>query len=118
MIADIQPLPARESASRGVPPAQAATGKEVPSRGADQPVAAPAAVAPPDRTRSVEVLNRYLARSQRSLQFVHDPDAGQTIILVVDPASGEVLRQIPAKERVALARWIALSRPTVIDLRA
>jgi uncharacterized FlaG/YvyC family protein len=66
----------------------------------------------------VEVLEQYLASSARTLQFRRDPDAGRTIILVVDPNTGEVLRQIPPKERLALAHWIAPPRTTVIDVRA
>lgn len=116
MIAGLQAGPPRVDAPRPAVPAR--TGNPLPSPGADRPVAAPAAVVPPDRSRSVEVLDRYLADSQRSLKFLHDPDAGHTVILVLHPGTGEVLRQIPARERLALAQRFAQPRLPVVDLRA
>ena len=116
MIAGVQPDPVRDLAPRKAAPAP--SGNSLPVRGSDPPAQPAAAPPPPDMSRSIEVLDRYLADSQRTLQFRRDADAGRTIILVVDPTTGEVLRQIPAKERLALARWIAESRPPLVDLRA
>jgi len=116
MIDGLPPAPVRAEAPRVAAPA--AAGNALPSPGADRPVARPVVAKPPDRSRSVEVLDRYLADSQRSLEFLHDPDARQTIILVVDAGSGEVVRQIPAAERMVLARHFFQPRPTVIDLSA
>ncbi len=98
--------------------APAAAGNPLPSAGADRPVAAPVATKPPDRSRSIEALDRYLADSQRSLQFLHEPEAGQTLILVVYPGTGEVVRQIPAREQLVFARHFFQPRLPVIDLRA
>src|SRR5262245_21820983 len=117
MIAGVEPRPVREVAAPRAPPPQAVPGKSLQASGGSppQPAAAPP---PPDLSRSVEVLEQYLANSARTLQFRRDPDAGRTIILVVDPNTGEVLRQNPPKERLALAHWIAPPRTTVIDVRA
>jgi hypothetical protein len=117
MFAGVQPGPVRETAHQSVPPARAASGNPVPASGGDPPVRMPAPP-PPDLSRAAEVLDRYLADSQRSLQFRRDPEAGRTVIFVVDPNTGEVLRQIPARERLALARSFAVPRPPVVDLRA
>jgi hypothetical protein len=110
-------VPVRETAHPSVPPARAGSGNPVPASGGDPPVRTPAPP-PPDLSRAAEVLDRYLADSQRSLRFHRDPDAGRTVILVVDPNTGEVLRQIPPRERLVLARTIAAPRLPVIDLRA
>jgi hypothetical protein len=118
MISGLPPGAVRAAAPRSEARALPVSGNALPSPGREPPAAAPAAVAPPDRSRSIEVLDRYLAESQRSLQFLHDPEAGHTVILIVHPGTGEVLRQIPARERLALAQWIAPPGPPVIDLRA
>ncbi|HET8755001.1 MAG TPA: flagellar protein FlaG [Solirubrobacteraceae bacterium] len=117
MIAGVQPGPVRESAFQGAPPARAPSGNPVPVPGGEPPVAASAPPLP-DLSRAAEVLDRWLADSQRSLQFRRDAEAGRTVILVVDPNTGEILRQIPPRERLALARSFAAPRPPVIDLRA
>ena len=117
MITGLPPGAVRAEARRLAAP-QSVGGNALPSPGREPPAAVPAAVAPPDRSRSIEVLDRFLSESQRSLQFLHDPDARRTVILIVHPGTGEVLRQIPARERLALAQWIAPPAPPVIDLSA
>lgn len=116
MITSLQPAPARVDVPRDAAPA--AAGNPLPSAGADRPLATPVATKPPDRSRSTEALDRYLADSQRSLQFLHDPEARRTLILVVHSGTGEVVRQIPARERLVLARHFFQPRLPVIDLRA
>lgn len=41
-----------------------------------------------------------------SLQFSLDKETGQTIVKVTDAATGDVIRQIPAEEMVAIAQAI------------
>lgn len=118
MIAGVEPRPVREVAAPRAPAAQAVPGKPLPVSGGSPPQQPAPAPPPPDLSRSVEVLEQYLANSARTLQFRRDADAGRTIILVVDPNTGEVLRQIPPKERLALAHWISPPRTSAIDLRA
>lgn len=118
MIGGVQPGRVQEAAPRGAAPARAVSGKALPVAGEARPVKPAAAPPPPDLSRAVEMLDRYLADSQRTLQFRRDPDASRTIILVVDPSTGEVLRQIPGKERLAIARTLAAAHAPVIDLMA
>lgn len=55
-----------------------------------------------------EQLNHYMATHNRQLQFEVDRTSGETIVRVIDPASGEVIRQIPREEVLALERrWRA-----------
>ncbi|WP_341327691.1 flagellar protein FlaG [Methylotuvimicrobium sp. KM2] len=48
--------------------------------------------------------NKVLAEAQRNLQFKVDETTNQVVVSVVDQKSGEVLRQIPSDEVLALAK--------------
>lgn len=67
----------------------------------------------------VEKLNEFLRQSARHLQFRYDDSSGRTVITVVDAANGDVIRQIPSDELLALAeRMRAAGQPgALIDLR-
>ncbi|MDH4190151.1 MAG: flagellar protein FlaG [Betaproteobacteria bacterium] len=41
---------------------------------------------------------------ERALSISVDKETGKTVVRVLDPATGEVIRQVPAEEQVALAR--------------
>ena len=73
----------------------------------------------PDFSRMVEKLNEFLRQSARHLQFRYDDSSGRTVITVVDAANGDVIRQIPSDELLALAeRMRAAGQPgALIDLR-
>lgn len=78
------------------PPPQQAARKEPQQRDSAQEVA--------QATRDI---SEYIQTVNRSLQISVDRDLGSTIITVVDKATDEVVRQIPAEEVVALARFLA-----------
>ena len=46
----------------------------------------------------VEGLNAFAQRVERELQFTIDKDSGETVIRVIDAATQEMVRQIPAAE--------------------
>lgn len=48
--------------------------------------------------------NKVLAEVQRNLQFKVDDETNRVVVSVVDRKSGEVLRQIPSDEILALAK--------------
>jgi flagellar protein FlaG len=94
---------------------QAAAGKGVKSLpAAGQGVAeaggksAPAPVAPApsirDVKQAVSYLNEYVQSLRRDLSFSVDEKSGHTIVRVVDSNTGELIRQIPAEEMVAVSR--------------
>jgi flagellar protein FlaG len=56
--------------------------------------------------RAVETLNELVQNQRRSLHFSVDQDTGRTVIRVVDPATDEVIRQIPPEEVLNLARHL------------
>ncbi len=75
-------------------------GEALPSTGKELPVQAV------DSTRiseAVSQINVIVQSIQRDLSFNLDEDSGQTIIRVVDSESGELIRQIPSEEALAIA---------------
>jgi flagellar protein FlaG len=56
-----------------------------------------------DVAKAVERLNELMASHQRSLRFSIDPSSGRTVITVINDATNEVVRQIPAPELLQIA---------------
>lgn len=54
--------------------------------------------------RSIEAINRFLKPISGDIQFSTDEDNGKTVVKIVDTQSGTVLRQIPTKEALAIAK--------------
>jgi uncharacterized FlaG/YvyC family protein len=62
---------------------------------------AQAAAAQPDvvqLTAAVAGVNRFLRDSQRQMLFQYDPHSGKESVTIVNPATGEVIRQIPSAQ--------------------
>lgn len=53
---------------------------------------------------AVEQMKDYAQVMSRQLQFDVDEDSGRTVVRVLDKDSGDVIRQIPSEEVLALAR--------------
>ncbi len=60
---------------------------------------------------AVAQMNEYIQSTQRDLQFSYDPDAGQTVVKVLDRSSQEVIRQIPDETFLKLAQTLAPDEP-------
>ena len=69
------------------------TGKELPAQVVDS-----ARI-----SEAVSQINVIVQSIQRDLSFNLDEESGQTIIRVVDSESGELIRQIPSEEALAIA---------------
>jgi flagellar protein FlaG len=97
--------PARTSAPSGQSSAfaSAPAGKATSASGESLP-AAHAATAGRDLERALRKLNETMAAEQRSLSFRVDKESGRTVITVVDAATKEIIRQIPAEEVLAVSR--------------
>ena len=52
---------------------------------------------------AVSQINEFVQKIERDLSFSHDESSGKTVIKVVDSGSGELIRQIPSEEVLALA---------------
>ncbi len=55
---------------------------------------------------AVSRINDYVQSVQRDLSFSMDDATGRTVIKVMDRSSGEVIRQIPSDEVLALATYL------------
>jgi flagellar protein FlaG len=53
---------------------------------------------------AVEQMKDFAQVMSRQLQFDVDDDSGRTVVRVLDKDSGDVIRQIPSEEVLALAR--------------
>lgn len=75
-----------------------------------RPAASPPVVeakpAPEQVQRAVGTINKSLQLANRGLQFSVDPDTKNPVVRMVDTATGEVIRQIPSEESLAIARAI------------
>jgi flagellar protein FlaG len=56
--------------------------------------------------RAVERVNRHLEAAAQNLRFSVDDDTGKTVVRVVDTATGDVIRQVPSEELLAISRSI------------
>jgi flagellar protein FlaG len=82
--------------------------------GGDAP---PPPAAAPDLSRAIAALNRFLADSQRSFRFQVDDASGRTIVRIVNPETGELVRQIPSEDVLAAARALR-DAGSLLNLRA
>jgi uncharacterized FlaG/YvyC family protein len=48
-------------------------------------------------------VNQFLRDSQRQMVFEYDPHSGKESVTIVNPATGEVIRQIPATQVLSTA---------------
>lgn len=107
-------LPALSSKDRGVqagappPVAERAAVSEAPRPEAPRPeVQLPARARPPQESElreAVEDANRHFQEQSLNLQYSMDDDTKKMIIRLVDASTGEVIRQIPNEEMLAIAR--------------
>jgi hypothetical protein len=109
--------------------AGAADGKPLPLSGQARPNAPrPGAPPPPevalpppaDLSRVVERLDQFLRENARNLQFRIDEASGRTVVTVLDGATGNVVRQIPSEEVLAMAERLQspAQAGSLLDLRA
>ena len=78
------------------------SGKELPVSGNSEPPE------PPPKTieKAVQQIQTYLSDSQRQLQFHIHEGSGRTVMTVLNPITGETIRQIPAEEVLKMAAAI------------
>lgn len=56
--------------------------------------------------RAVRDLNQSMKENHSNLAFSVDPDTEQTVVKVMDSSTGEVIKQFPSKEAIAIAKAI------------
>ena len=83
-------------------------------------------VLPAEKARSSQSVDRELARAieqvqvmmdlrSRSVEFTTDESSGTRVVKVVDSASGDVIRQMPAEELLSFMRNLTRMLGTFID---
>ena len=110
----------RRQVSDSVPRAgaeQAEVSKSPSTSAAPAPVE-PVEIEPRELEAAVENLREFVSEMKRELQFSVDEDSGRTIITVIDPDSGKIIRQIPPEEVLQIARSVAEGAFNLIDSRA
>lgn len=91
----------RGSGNGSTPPS---SGNTAAPSGRSLPVPSPPPPPPVvDVAQAVERLNALMASHQRSLRFSIDASSGRTVITVINDATNEVVRQIPAPELLQIA---------------
>lgn len=70
---------------------------------------AAAQVTPEALKNAVAVINQVMQQSSSSLQFSVDTDTNTPIVRLVDTTTGELIRQIPSEETLAISRSIDAS---------
>ena len=68
--------------------------------------------------RAVSAVSEMLSPLARGLQFAVDAETGETVVRVVDTGTNEVLRQIPSREMLAIARALDRVQGLLIQERA
>ena len=96
VVSTLTKAPASEASVK--PRAQVASGNTTPPSGNESPQTQPI-----DTAKSIERLTEFLSNNARGLRFSVDDTSGRTIVTVVNPNSGEVIRQIPTEEMVQVA---------------
>lgn len=54
--------------------------------------------------KAVKAVSDFVTSVANSLQFSVDGDSGKTVVKVIDTATKEVIKQIPSKEMLAIAK--------------
>ena len=96
-------------------PQPAAPRQELPGSGKSSPVPAPQSI---DVQQAVSRLNDYVQSLRRDIQFSVDKNSGDTVIRVVDSNSGEVIRQMPSEEMLAIAHNLENAQGLFVNTKA
>lgn len=83
-----------------------AAGRDVAASGKNEPAgkSPESAASPEDVMEAVHKMRDYMQIIDRDLHFSIDEQSGVTVIKVVDPATDEVVRQIPSEEALRVVR--------------
>lgn len=63
---------------------------------------------------AAEKTNEFVKELSQKLQFSVDKDTGKTVVKVIDQQTEEVIRQIPAKEMLEIAKALDLLQGLII----
>jgi len=76
-------------------------------------------IADPELVRkATEQINKFIQSSSRNLQFSVDQSNNRIIVKVLDKETGEVIRQIPGEETLAIANSLDTPKGVLIQSKA
>jgi hypothetical protein len=101
--------PVQVNRTRETVDVMSASGKPLPRGGTPAPQPPPAEAPKIDLSRAIANINNFLQENQRGLRFQVDKASGRTIITVINPVNGEIVRQIPPQELLDIARDLKAS---------
>lgn len=67
---------------------------------------APQQPSPAELKQAVENINKVLKQNNKNLEFSVDTDTKKMLVKLVDTETGDVIREFPSKEALAIARSI------------
>lgn len=67
---------------------------------------------------AVAEIERIVQMSARNLQFSIDDDSGKTIVSVIDKNTGDLVRQIPSKELMEIAKSVGRMQGLLVNGKA
>jgi|CXWL01.1.fsa_nt_gi flagellar protein FlaG len=65
--------------------------------------------------RAIDAVNKMLDPMARGLQFSVDGSTGKTVVKLVDKQTNEVLREMPSREMLAIARALDRMQGLLFD---
>ena len=116
----VTPIDKTRQASAEQAPAKMATGegKAVPESGNSQPLVKPEDIRE-SIEKTVEQISEFVHANARGLRFRVDDASGRTVVTVVNPNSGEIIRQIPSEEFLQIASELRrFGRAHLVDKEA
>jgi len=90
----------RPGSSQGAGRLSQDEGQKLPEVGKNPPVVQETSA---EVREAVSQINEFVQRVQRDLSFNMDEASGRTVIKVIDRESGDLIRQIPSEEVLAIA---------------
>ena len=99
-------LPVQNSSQQAKPEAVNAAGSNGQSLPTEGKALPPKEIDQAKLQEAVNQINDYVQSVQRDLSFSLDGESGRTVIRVIDSGSGELIRQIPSEEVLALASYL------------
>lgn len=61
---------------------------------------------PAELKNAVETLNKVMQQSNQNLEFSVDADTDKVVVRMVDTSTGQLIRQFPSEETLAISRGI------------
>jgi flagellar protein FlaG len=101
---DIRPMKHNPAPAQLQPEREAPAPRPAPGASPASVQAAAAVAGTSQLDQAVEQINKSLRAAGQSVEFAVDPDSKRTVVKVVDQETREVLRQIPTKEALDIAK--------------